>query len=141
MFAPEDVVGVLITLYVETEQVLFILLTADGAVNRMGTGAVDNQEKRLFIAQSSGEMFEDLKSRIQRDSMQWEGGYRAPEQTGKTCCLTVGFMNDQGEQSVCKFQYGSESQGPPNDLCDLVMAAIEITDPWYQEQNRVVTKR
>ncbi|QDV51757.1 hypothetical protein [Gimesia fumaroli] len=140
MFAAKDVSSIFITMHVEEAQVLFILLAADGAVNRMGTGAEDNDEKQLFIAQSSPDMFEALKSKIQPETSQWEGGYADPEPNGKTCQLTVGFMNSDGEESACKFQYGSESQGPPPDLCNLVMAAIEITDPWYEEQKQITSK-
>lgn len=140
MFAAEDVNGIFITMHVADEQVLFLLLTADGTVNRMGTGSEDNTEKQLFIDQPSSEMFEALKSRIQPETTEWEGGYADPEPQGKTCCLTVGFMNGDGEESVCKFQYGSESQGPPPDLCQLVISAIEITEPWYQDQKQLTSE-
>lgn len=140
MFAIEDVSGVFIAMHVDDEQVLFILLAADGAVNRMGTGAENNEEKQFFIAQSTPEMFETLKSRIQPETAQWDGGYADPERKGKTCRLTIGFMNADGKESGCTFEYGSESQGPPTDLCDLVMAAIEITDPWYEEQKRITSR-
>jgi hypothetical protein len=139
MFASEEVSGVFITMHVDDNQVLFILLTADGAVNRMGAGAIDDDQKQLFIGQGSPDMFEALRSHIRPETMEWEGGYADPQPLGKTCRLAVGFMNSAGEESVCTFQYGAESQGPPPDLCELVRAALEITDPWYEEQKRIIS--
>jgi len=136
MFAPEDVSGILITMLIEEEPALFILLTKDGTANRMVTGSEDISEKDLFIAKTNGEMFETLRSRSEPEKSQWEGGFSDPSLQGKTCQLTVSFKNDAGEESTCKFQYGTESQGPPPDLCNLVISAIEITDPWYEEQKQ-----
>lgn len=139
MPTPEGVTGVFITLTVEDEQALFILLSGDGTVNRAGTGATDNTENDLFIGRTSPEMFEALKSRIRPETLQWNGGYAAPDPKGQTCELTVGFMYDDGSESGCRFRYGSESQGPPRELCELVRAAVEITNPWYEEQKRMVS--
>ena len=140
MFTREEVSGIFITIHIDDEQVLFILLDASGTVNRLGTGAEDNVEKQLFIEQSSSEMFEALKSGILPETAQWDGGYSASEPKGKPCRLTVGFMNGDGRESACMFEYGSESQGPPPELCDLVMAAVEITNPWYEEQKQNASK-
>jgi hypothetical protein len=139
MPTPEAVTGIFITLKVEDEQALFVLLSSDGTVNRAGTGSDENVENDLFIGRTSPEMFEALKSRIRPEALQWEGGYAAPDPAGQTCELTVGFMHNDDSESGCRFRYGSESQGPPEELCDLVMAAIEITNPWYEEQKRMVS--
>jgi hypothetical protein len=39
----------MVTLHVADEQALVIMLAADGAINRMGTGSVSNTERDLFI--------------------------------------------------------------------------------------------
>ena len=128
MFAPDDVSAVFITMHVEDQQVLFILLAADGAVNRMGTGAENNRENKLFIAQSSSNMFEALKAKIHPETSQWEGGYADPAPKGKACQLTVGFMKNDGNESVCKFQYGSESQGSPPAAVTSRLYCVHV--PW-----------
>jgi hypothetical protein len=34
---------------------------------------------------------------------------------------------------VISFKYGSESIGPPPEISQLILAAIETTNPWYEQ--------
>jgi len=41
----------------------------------------------------------------------------------------VRFQQPNGQELTTKWRYGSESQGPPREFCQFVVAAVEITDP------------
>ena len=41
---------------------------------------------------------------------------------------------------VLTFLYGSESEGPPEHVRDLVRAAVRETNPWYEDFKRNVAK-
>jgi hypothetical protein len=64
----------------------------------------------------------------------------APEKVGKVCELTVGFKKAGGEELMTAWQYGSESQGPPPEICNFVIAAVEATTPWYEQQKAMVRR-
>ena len=49
MVNPEEIIGVAISLKVDEELTLYALLAADGSINRLGTGTINNTEKEMFI--------------------------------------------------------------------------------------------
>jgi len=136
-----DTHGILVTLLVGGEQVLFIMLGSDGSINRLGTGSVSNTERDMFIGQTSPEVFEQLRGKITEELLRWGGQSRsAPEKRGKVCKLTRGFKEAEGQELMTGWQYGSESQGPPPEVSDFVVAAVEATTPWYEQQKAMVSR-
>src|SRR5262249_33807988 len=55
--AADEFHGIMVTLKVGGEQSLFIMLGADGSINRVGTGAVDNAERDMFIGRTDPALF------------------------------------------------------------------------------------
>jgi hypothetical protein len=123
----------LVSLYVADQQALFVMLGADGSINRLGTGAGGNTENDLCIGKTTPNVFTDLRGRINPDIFQWEGGHADPAPVGKSCKLTVGFQMAGGKALMSEWRYGSESLGPPPEVRDFVVAAVELTDPWYEQ--------
>jgi hypothetical protein len=39
------------------------------------------------------------------------------------------FVFDAGREAGWRFRYGSESDGPPDDICEFVAEAVRLTDP------------
>jgi hypothetical protein len=39
-----------------------------------------------------------------------------------------------GKESGLQFLYGSESQGPPGDVCHFITSAVSLTEPRYQQK-------
>jgi len=124
----------LVTLEVAGSQSLFILLAQDGTINRMGTGAEDNSEKQLFIGMIDVGAFTAVCALAGPVINKWIGGYGAPDSKGKPCKLLVGFQTSDGREFMSRWEYGSESQGPPPEVVSIVMKAVESTDQWWQEQ-------
>jgi hypothetical protein len=131
----DDIHGILVTLLIGGEQSLFIMLGSDGSINRLGTGAVDNAERDMFIGKVGSQPFEQLRNKVSQELLGWCGRQLSdPQPQGKVCELTVGFQRADGQESMTRWRYGSESQGPPPEVCQFVVAAVEATDPWFEQQ-------
>lgn len=130
--------GIMVTLLVSGERSLFIMLGVDGSINRVGTGAVDNAERDFFIGRTDPAVFLGLHKQITPELLAWCGQSRAdPEPQGAVCELTVGFKRANGEEVMTDWRYGSESQGPPREVGQFVVAAVSATDPWFYHQQAI----
>jgi hypothetical protein len=132
----QDITGVTIRLNAAGKPVLLIHLGADGSITRMGTGAVENEEGALFMGSTDTGIFQALLADVDDDMLTKAGTFTARHQKGDPCELSVIFSGPS-EGAVYEFQYGSESEGPPQELRDLVIRALELTEPWYEEQKAV----
>ena len=45
------------------------------------------------------------------------------------------------ETKGTKFSYESDSLGPPPPITDFILKAIELTDPWFYQQQKAVDKQ
>lgn len=141
MISRNNIAGIMVTLLIDGKQSLFIMLSSDGTINRLGTGSVENTEQSMYLGQTSTELFRQLSEKISDDLLSWCGqALSAPEQRGKTCELSVGFKMQNGEELVTDWKYGSESQGPPPAVCEFVLAAIDGTTQWYDEQKTIAER-
>jgi hypothetical protein len=134
---PELINAIIVKLDISDRQALFVLLANDGAVNRSGTGAVNNTDNDLFIGRTNDPLFEQLRAQIRPGWMDRLGSYDIPSKAGITCTLSVLFKTTEGEEGGVRFVYGSESQGPPGDICQFVTEAVRLTDPWYEKQKQL----
>ena len=133
--AADEFHGIMVTLMVSGEQSLFIMLGADGSINRVGTGAVDNAERDMFIGRTDPAVFRGLREQITPELLAWCGrSLGDPEPQGAVCELTVGFKRAGGEELLTAWRYGSESQGPPPEVGQFVVAAVRATDLWFERQ-------
>ena len=137
----DSIKAILVDLSVDGEPSLAVLLTDDGLVNRLGTGAVDNAERDLFIGRADASLFAELRDKVQLEWMAHPGTYDIPEKTGRMCELAILFKHADGQEVGLNFRYGSESPGPPSDICRFVAEAVDLTDPWYKHQKRIARRR
>jgi len=135
-----DINAVHVTLETGDKQVLLILLAADGSINRLGTGSVNNKDNDLFIGVTQEPLFKQLLTNLNDAMLDHMGGYDVPEQRGVPCKLSVGLAFANGEENGFGFRYGSESKGPPHEIIQFVTAAVQLTDPWFQQQKKMVGK-
>lgn len=141
MINQEDLTGLAITLKVEDDLSLLVLLAADGSINRLGTGTVNNTEKEMFIGVTDPKLFESIRPHINSDVIRWVGGRADQAPSGEICELTIWLFLPNKEERTIYFKYGSESIGPPPEVTGLVLAAIEITNPWYEQFKVGVAKQ
>ena len=135
-----DVFGIMVTLEIAGVQSLFILLAQDGTINRLGTGAEGNADNDMFIGMSDGTAFAEVRPVAGPVIEKWIGSYGAPESEGKLCKLLVGFQTSDGKESMSRWEYGSESQGPPPEVVNVVVKAVEATESWWQEQKAMAAR-
>jgi len=126
-----------ITLDVDGKPSLFVLLAADGAINRMGRGTLDDPAGGLFIGQTDPAIFKAARSHLS-DEMVRAQGHTLQHQNprGLPCKLTLTFKFKDGTSGGLAFLYGSESEGVPGDIADFVTTAVRLTDPWYENFKR-----
>ncbi len=140
MALPETVKAIMLELSIAGQQVLYLMLSADGVIHRLGTGSEGCQERTLFIGQVPPDLFSALSARVDTGVMQWRGRYTAPSQQGKECVLTVALRFLDEEEHVSEWVYGSQSQGPPPPIAQFVLSAVEATHPWYVSQKRLAAQ-
>ena len=128
----EDIQTIAISIKVEQQPSLFILLSADGTINRLGTGTVDNKEKTLIIDMTKDGYFQKLRSKVNPSWFRNLGVYDIPGKMGKKVELVIFFVFNDGSEGNLKFLYGSESQGPPQEIGQFIYAAVDLTNPWYE---------
>ena len=142
MAAAEEVVGILVTLFVGGKQSLFALLAADGSINRMGNAFVDESDREMFIGRTDTRLFEQLRSKITPGVTHFLGQHlTAPNPVGKICELTVALKYESGREDASGWRYGSESQGPHPEIADFVRETLRITEPWFQKQKAMAAAR
>ena len=127
-----------LVLKVASDQVLFVLLAADGSINRQGNGVQGNPDKDLYIGMASNTLFPSLMSHLTDKMLIHMGGYDMPDKKGAPCRLSVLFQFSDGTSNGFVVTYGSESEGPPGEIADFVRAAVEVTGPWYAAQQKMV---
>lgn len=105
----ESINGIMITLQVDSEQSLFILLAADGTVKRLGTGSVDNTEKYLCMGGSRQPLFDRLYSEVDESWFDHQGAsvcYCEVLLTSTRCLSKFVILRQPGKsynQSIIKF--------------------------------------
>jgi hypothetical protein len=127
----------LVSLKINDDVALFILLAEDGTVNRMGSGSITNTDRTMFIGINHEPLFSKFLARITPEMLQQQGGYEVPNRKGAECELKI-LLGYRGSERTAgfKFIYGAESQGPPREISELVRYAAALTEPWHEEQKR-----
>lgn len=137
-----EVTGFAVSLKINEESSLFVLLDRHGSINRSGSGTVDNTEGDLFIGLTDPTVFRSVLSQLDGEPLKHLGQrfeYRNPR--GPLCKLALMFQFADGTSDGVEFLYGAESQGPPKFVVDFVTAAVRETDSWHQEFKQGVAKK
>jgi hypothetical protein len=124
---------VLITLEVGDRTALLILLSKDGSLHRKGNGSPDNP---LELAQgySPDGHFEALMMTIDEQIFQYAGVLRLPNPVGRECRLSIIFQGQQEADFSFRVVYGEQSEGPPQELAQILINAVKLTEDWYMKQ-------
>jgi hypothetical protein len=137
-----EVDALTIRLDLDEKPSLFVLLAADGTINRMGRGTLDDPAGGLFIGQTDPAIFEAVRSHLSDEMVQAQGRtLQHQNPRGVPCKLTLTFKFKDGTSDGLAFLYGSESEGVPGDVADFVRTAVRQTDPWYENFKRGVEKK
>ena len=133
----------MVILLIEGKQLLFVMLTVDGGVNRMGIGnySDDPLDDEIFIGKSNDNLFQQALALIDNELLENMGqAFSDPNPKGETCKLSVLIQFVSGESTGVEFTYGSESMGPPPEIGQLASSIVKITNQWYIQQKDRVRK-
>jgi len=127
-----------ITLRVNDDLLLGILMADDGSINRTGTGVLGSDDRDMYIGLSQEPLFARFMTRITPELLAHQGEFQSSTRKGATCELTI-VLGYRGVDRAggFRFVYGSESDGPPGEICALVRYAVELTTPWHEAQKRL----
>ena len=125
---------VLITLEIEDKTSILILLTKDGEISRKGDGSIKNITLPLMQGISHDGHFEALMMTVSEDIFYYAGVINQPARAGRDCRLSIIFQGKNEVDYSFRVLYGEDSQGPPAELAQILINAVKITEPWYQEQ-------
>ena len=126
-----------IELNIEEEPSLMILLHKDGTINRKGRGT-EEIEKDFYMGIQKDSLLSELTKSVTSDFQSLLNRVNDyPDKKGKICMLEI-TLSDGKETKGVRYTYGSESMGPPIPIVNYVNKAIELTDPWYNEQVKMV---
>ncbi|MCS6934560.1 MAG: hypothetical protein NZM35_05345 [Chitinophagales bacterium] len=135
MYVKHLIDKILITLEVGGRTALFILLDKYGNIHRKGNGNPNDNTQSLQAGVSRQGHFDALMMTIDESIFQYAGVMRMPGIQGEECRLSIIFNGNNGEVDYgFRVVYGSESVGPPAELAQILINAVKITEPWYQEQ-------
>lgn len=125
-----DLCGVLVRLDVEGSKALFIRLSSDGSIERLGTSGRD-----ILDGIAAPTLFGRLIQKVSPQLLRWVGqSWSDPAPLGKPCLLVVGFRQLDGQETLMRWNYGSESYEPPPEVLEFVMSAVEMTNPLIGER-------
>lgn len=130
----QNVDGIIINLTVDGDLQFFVLLAADGTINRLGPQTPEMAtSSMLFTGQTDDPLFRQIIQEMPDEIFQLLGRrFELPERAGKECELTIAFRAQDGEQDAWQLAYGTESIGPPEEIVNFLKRCREITEPWYQ---------
>ena len=123
---------IFIKLESDGKQRLNIFFSDSGTINRMGDGS-DDRISRFFIGRTDEPIFAIFIEKISEDLLSLVGRYSFPDPKGELCKLIISFVGDDIDTGF-EFTYGTDSDGPPEEIINLVNLALDLTDSWYEEQ-------
>ena len=123
----------LLSLDVGSRNALFIVLAKDGTICRRGNGN-PNKDFELLKGTSELEHFQAFMMTVSEDILQFSGFFEQTPIVGRPCKLMIVFSGPHGEEAGFKVEYGEDSQGPPADIVEMLINAVKLTDPWYEEE-------
>ena len=133
MINKKDIQQIYFRLSSEGRPYFSLMLSSTGSINRMGNGNSEEAFPQMAMGNIGPELFQELIDQIPEDWFSWAGRYTMPEQKGSREQLHIAFSSQQAETGF-EFDYGSDSEGPPDELVSLTEYAISLTEEWYDEQ-------
>lgn len=134
----DEIRTIMVSLNIDGQVALLVVLGEDGSINRMGDGVIGSGDRDMYIGVTDARSFHQLRARIDPDWLEQGGSYVQQERLGLECELTLVFVGGESDELAIRFVYGSESQGPPGDIGDFVRQSVALTAGWLAQQRQMV---
>jgi hypothetical protein len=141
----KEINGIMVVLLAgeKGKQLLFVALTNDNGVSRMGIGNYSNDplDNEMFIGKSKDNLFQQARPLISNELLDKMGhAYSLPNPKGEICKLRILLQFSTGESTGIEFIYGAESMGPPPEIGHIATTIVQLTNQWYSQQKDMVRK-
>lgn len=133
--------GVTIEVDISNKNCLSILLANDGTINRKGSNSFDPKDKNFFMGLTNSKPFDSLMNRMPIELLKYCNSHSPACDTLKqTCKAIIAFGNNT---SSCEIEYcvNGTIDNLPKPISDFINKSIEVTEPWYQEQQKYLHER
>lgn len=137
MFAKHLISQILITLDSGDKNALFILLDKNGTIHRKGNGNAD-ADLPLIQGRSHLGHFDAMLMTVNEAIFNHTGVIKMPDRVGVDNSLTIIFQAGQNIDYSFRVIYGQQSEGPPQELAEILINAVKLTEGWYTEQQALV---
>ncbi|CAM1359261.1 conserved hypothetical protein [Tenacibaculum litopenaei] len=127
-----------IDLFINKTHSLVIHLFNDGTIHRKGYGTTNFPDNDLYVGIIDPSIFENYIAQIHEGYLQHAGVYDFDTKLGEQCMLSY-IINCKDQSYTFEYQYGSQSEGPHQEIANLLSDAIKITDPWFVKQRTTTT--
>jgi hypothetical protein len=135
-----QIVALAIDWHVGSDNVLTILVAADGTINRMGDGRPTWHDRSLYVGRTPDSLLPHLTRLLNDKMLMHTGRYELAPIVGIPCSLVIHVWSPD-RQDTFEFHYGSESGGLPVEIPAFVTNAIQTTQGWYEGRRQQVKKR
>ncbi|MFN8277596.1 MAG: hypothetical protein U0T84_08940 [Chitinophagales bacterium] len=133
MYIKHQLNKLLVSLDIDGQNALFIAISKQGDIARKGNGAAPNQLPLLQGVSHQGH-FDAFMMTISEDVFAYSGVFDQKPYTGRICTLMIVFNGEDEAEAGFKCIYGDQSDGPPGELVQMVINAVKLTQPWYDQQ-------
>ncbi len=132
----KEIERVMIKWEIEGEPFLQIMLSANGSVNRMGDGEKFDKKPQIHMGFSEEPLLEMFLKEVPPELFTYAGRYTMPDPKGERASLEISFTGKEIDTGV-ECTYGTESEGPPEEMISLVELALDLTDSWIETKKRL----
>ena len=126
----EELLGIGISLSRAGESLLFLQVSRDGRIKRLGDGTKAGP-RHYVIGKGKPGLFLAVCEGLSAELLARSGRLALPDPTGDEMVLSI-RLTSAGKQQVLEMQYGANSAPPPEDVQRFVSMAVTLTDDWYK---------
>jgi hypothetical protein len=134
----QNFLGTTVDVDISNENRLSISLAKNGAISRKGTDALDSADKDFFAGITKDPVFDSLMNKLSNQLVDYTTTtLPSCDTTRPTCKARISFGNHQSAKS---FEYcvNGTFNDLPAPIKNYITAAIRLTEPWYQNQRKLL---
>jgi hypothetical protein len=136
--AAEIFLGTTIDVDISNQNCLAIVLAKDGAISRKGTTALDSADKDFFAGITKDPVFDSLINKLSNELVDYSNTTSPSCDTTKpTCKARISFGNHQLAKSL-EYCVNGTFNDLPAPIKNYIINAIRVTEPWYQNQKKLL---
>lgn len=133
-----DIHAVSVNIEISDKKILYILLAADGTINRTGDGTLENKDPEIYIGKTDEELFKKLLDCISDDVLINANREFNLYNEGTRVKLELRFYGNNMSAGY-RFHYTLEEKDViPTEIFYILIKATELTENWYQSQKHTV---